>query len=260
MLRTALRALLKTRALGYRPSPEDKRDHALLSSRAALPESALDLDRWVAYARNQGPFSACTSHAIDHAVQAVCGERRGPHAHEYTPRSVRDPYYTGRALAGLQREDGGAYLRDVIKAFSHLGSPPEAVSPLRIATINKQPGPDSYRQGISWRGLKYSRVLGTGLSLVQGIHAALVARKPVVIGIEVDSDFLDDDGNDLIGPQNRADIVGGHAMLVSGFEAGGDRSRLVNSWGTDWRDHGRAWVSRGFLAQAREAWAIEGWS
>ncbi len=260
MLTTALRALLRKRGLGYVPSKPDDRDHIMATARFSLPEDAMDLDGFVTMERNQGATSSCTAHAADHAIQAVCGFGRGPKGKAYSLRSVADPYWNLRALAGIEDSDDGGYLRDAFKAWNQLGSPPDAVWPLRVLTINRQPGPDAYRQGISWRGLKYKRIGGTGEAFVSGIHSALVQRKAVVIGIQVDRDFMDDDGPELVPAQKRSSIVGGHALMLSGFDQGGDRTRVVNSWGNDWRDGGRAWLSRDFLEQAAEAWAVEGWA
>lgn len=256
VVRTVARSILRRRGLGYMPSHYDPRDLLSAAKQGAgpVPDERMDLDRAITAIRNQGSTSSCTAFGVDVAVQVTCAAHGGPRGRQYSTRSTRAPYWNARALAGLETRDGGAYLRDALKGYAHVGAPSEAVCPLRVLTINQQPGASAYRDGHPWRGLRYSRIL-TG---AEGVARALAAGHGVVIGIAVDEAFLRNDGPDTIGvPTGKS--VGGHAMGLSGYRGGGELFRLVNSWGTDWRDHGRAWVTSSFV-DAAEIWAVEGWS
>lgn len=245
MIRTVFRLALGKRGFGYLPSPEDSRDVLRLSLSAGYPNMSMALDRLV-HIRSQGATSSCTAHAVDAALQIL--------AKNYTLRSVAEPYYYARSLDGGRPADTGAYLRNALKAISRLGVCPETDWPLRVASINRQPSATALHAGFSWRGLRYSRLPGAGV--FDSIKAALSAGHPVVFGTDVDEAFCANDGPQTIDTR-RGPSVGGHAMTLTGYD--GDLFRLANSWGADWRDGGRAWVSRGFILGVREFWAVEGW-
>lgn len=69
---------------------------------------------------------------------------------------------------------------------------------------------------------------------------------PVVMGTNWFADMDVPDQHGFIRPTGK--IEGGHAWLVSGYNGKMDAFRMINSWGTLWGDHGRAWVSRADLA------------
>jgi len=253
-LTTIARTVLRRRGTGYLRSREDWRDELRGAPRGALPDMVMpESSRLIQ--RNQGATNSCTAHATDHAVQMLCAMRGGPKGRDYSLRSVAAPYWNARALAGLERHDGGAYLRDAFKAWNHLGAPPDAAAPLRASTINRQPGARCYQLGHPWRGLRYSRVAGSA-----GAAHALADGAFLVIGADVDADFGKDSGPHVIDRQGKS--TGGHAMAVIGYaprDGGGRLFRVVNSWGSGWRDHGRAWLTENFV-DACEVWALEGWA
>jgi C1A family cysteine protease len=45
-------------------------------------------------------------------------------------------------------------------------------------------------------------------------------------------------------------------MCIVGYEPG--RFRVANSWGTDWREHGFAWLTDSYLAweQTQDVWVL----
>ncbi len=265
-LATIARQLLGKRGTGYFQSPADARDelHAWqrrLGAGRTLSQSKLGLVRHV-HPRDQGGTNSCTVHAVDYAIQALCGTGRGPKGREYTPRSVAAPYWHARALNHLERGDAGAVLRSALRAHQHLGAPSEAAWPLAARTINQQPGADSYRLGHPWRGLGYSRIEG---DVVTGALDALQSDFPVIIGLGLDDAFRLGDG-----PTAVLDEVPGasqtlfHALMLAGFTrtAGNPASlrfRTPNSWGTGWRDGGFCELGPAVVASALEAWVVTGW-
>lgn len=209
----------------------------------AIPRTAMELDRNVTL-REQGATNSCVSHAIDHGVQAVLGPR-------YSLRSVAAPYWWARALSGLEKQDLGCYVRDGFAAARNFGLPPDSAWRRSFYTINDQPPANALRLARTWRGLTYARIVADDRALA--VRAALAMGHPVVGAWGVDERFKHDDGPTFI---ERIDGDFGHAMMISGYD--GDRLRLCNSWGRDWRDLGRAWIDDGVLEDAWELWSVEG--
>jgi len=63
---------------------------------------------------------------------------------------------------------------------------------------------------------------------------SLLAKKPVVIGMNVTESFDKVPSSGLWAPVAGEAIMGGHAMCVIGFDQLTKRFEVINSWGTDW--------------------------
>jgi len=253
MIKTALRTVIGRKGTGYLASPPDARDivRGVVLGAAALPEKAMTMAARVVL-RDQGATQSCTQHAIDYAKQAL-----GGHKGDTSKRSVQYGYYNGRSYTGMQRDDGGAILRDVLRADSKLGAPPDADAPLRWTTVNRQPSALAYRDGMPWRGLRYSAIVGTNDQRLHAVRDALAHGHPVVGGWQVDQAFIDGDG-DHVATVCGGRSVGGHAMAITGYDGG--YYRVPNSWGAAWRDHGSVWFGAGAVVEAMELWVLEGWT
>lgn len=253
MIATGIRTVLRRKGTGYLVSPPDARDvpRVALLGAHALPVRAMDAAVKVVL-RDQGGSNSCTAHAIDHAKQAL-----GGHKGDTSKRSVQYGYYNGRAYAGMQRSDAGAYLRDVLRADSKLGAPPEADAPLTWRTVNRQPSALAYRDGMPWRGIRYSAITGTADQRIYAVRESLAHGRPVVGGWQVDQAFIEGDGR-YVAQVCVGQSVGGHAMAITGYD--GSDFRVPNSWGAAWRDHGQCWFGAGAVAEAMELWALEGWT
>ena len=250
MIKTGIRTALGRKGTGYLASPPDARDfvRGVVLGAAALPEKAMTMAARVVL-RDQGATNSCTAHAIDYAKQAL-----GGHHGDTSRRSVQYGYYNGRSYAGMQRNDGGAILRDVLRADSKLGAPPDADAPLKWTTVNRQPSALAYRDGMPWRGLRYSAITGTNDQRLHAVRDALAHGHPVVGGWQVDQSFIEGSG-DHVATVCAGRSVGGHAMSLVGYDGG--FYRVANSWG-QWRDGGWCWFGAGAVVEAMELWTLEG--
>lgn len=116
----------------------------------------------------------------------------------------------------------------------------------RLAQDNDEwPGNDY--EGSSVRGLaKGLTGLGRLKSYVWGASAAevrdfLITTGPVVAG----TDWLSNMFNPTASGQLRVSgsLAGGHAYLLSGYDAQFNRFEMTNSWGTSWGKGGKAYIS-----------------
>lgn len=74
----------------------------------------------------------------------------------------------------------------------------------------------------------------------EDVRLYVLGSGPVVIGTEWLSEMFDVDRDGFI--PVRGFGVGGHAYLVCGFSAGRNAFRVINSWGKEWGQSGRAWL------------------
>lgn len=76
------------------------------------------------------------------------------------------------------------------------------------------------------------------------VKAQLAAGYPVIIGAEVSKEFIND------GFTQQASFIwkeagtpsGGHCMVLVGYDDSKQAFKVMNSWGTDWGDHGFGWI------------------
>jgi len=85
---------------------------------------------------------------------------------------------------------------------------------------------------------------------VKEIKTHLAAGLPVIIGALVTNEFIEKgytDGADYIWKKN-GENVGGHAMLLVGYDDDKNAFKLINSWGKNWGDKGYGWIDYDLFA------------
>jgi hypothetical protein len=72
-------------------------------------------------------------------------------------------------------------------------------------------------------------------------RAFLLSRGPVIVGTNWYDGMFDPGPDGFIKPTGP--IVGGHAYQLIGYSVARDAVRIANSWGADWGQTGRCWLS-----------------
>lgn len=249
--------LTPRRNYGWRPDTPDQRDHRFALARAAAPvelPAVVDL-RWaMPPVRDQGNLGSCTGVAIAAAIEyALTLERR-----RITP-SPLFIYYAERFLENSVAVDAGAEIRSGIKACSKIGVCTETAWPYDPARFAELPPEPARSEAAAHRVITYMRV-PPSLHL---LRAALVKRLPVVIGFAVYESF-ESNAVALSGhapmPGPGEAMLGGHAVLLVGYDMPNGRWILRNSWGTDWGDKGYFTLPLPYLLNtdlADDFWAID---
>lgn len=236
---------------GYRPDPADERDrmHAPKPGVTRITERRMDL--LVRRIHDQLSSSSCVGHGVASSIVL---------AYALAQRDIPDlspmhAYWLARAQDGFQHEDAGAYIRSCIRAVRKVGCCGMTEWPLNMDLINARPPMSAEMSGIRFADLSYERVTGGS----EGVLDALQAGHPVVFGTQVGYVFMDHVGDDTIpAPRPGEVMLGGHCVYAAGLDRGGERVRIVNSWGTSWADKGFAWIEREWfdLSATQDCWAI----
>jgi C1A family cysteine protease len=209
------------RDLLFAPPPE----HA-----QGLPPS-IDLRSKMPPVYNQGQLGSCTANAIAGAVEFTeMGEGEG----EATPSRLFI-YYGERQIEGTVGQDSGAQIRDGIKVIATTGVPPETDWPYDITKFAEQPPQQAYQDAAKSKAIQYLSVAPNYLK------GALAVNFPVVIGFTVYSGFESPEVAQtgvLNLPQRGEQVVGGHAVLVVGYDDASQRFTVRNSWGEGWGQAG----------------------
>ena len=192
----------------------------------------VDLRSYCSPIENQGSLGSCTGQSIAGAIELL-NKRNG----KPTDVSRLFIYYYERVLLGTVNYDSGAYIRDGIKATNKYGASLESLWPHDIRKFKNEPIVEAKNDALNRKVTRYERVED-----FNGCIDALTNGYPVVIGFHVYQSFMSNTvartGNMTYPNKKREKLLGGHAVLLVGY----DKTRKVfivrNSWGESWGDKG----------------------
>ena len=156
-------------------------------------------------------------------------------------------YYNERKLEGDIPDDNGAELSDGIKALEKYGLCPESEWPYDITQFATKPPAKCYTDALKDKVATAENISNDLVSM----KTALASNFPFVVGITIYSSFEDPDvAQTGIVPMPDTDnelVLGGHAVLVVGFDDSNQWFIVRNSWGTSWGDQGYFYLPYAYL-------------
>jgi C1A family cysteine protease len=232
---------------------EDPRDYLVKAAITTdeTPES-VDWSFLFTEIKQQGVIGSCGSHAITSCYEGLIKKY---HPEWVMPGSERFHYYNVRVLMGTYPTDSGQSLREGIKALKGDGFCPETLCRYSTVDYNKKPGIFAYSFANIYNKKfpvkEYNRCFSVDdmiISLAQGL--------PVILGVLVYADFIKlGDGIYTI-PTGK--YLGGHAMLIVGYNKKESSFTLLNSWGESWGVKGFGKVSFDYVRKSLiDAWTMQ---
>ncbi|HSX02249.1 MAG TPA: C1 family peptidase [Candidatus Saccharimonadia bacterium] len=247
--------------LGNIPDPRDPRDHkfdrAGLDIRPSQLPNSIDLRPDCPDVYDQGQLGSCTANALAAAYDM---ERRRQGQEPIGPSRLFI-YYNERAREGTVDTDAGAYLRDGMKVLAKLGVPPESEWLYDISRFTVKPSAQCYADALSNQVLSYARIKVT--SDDTNMRSCLAAGRPFVAGIAVYASFESDEANRtgvIPVPKPNEELLGGHAILVVGYDMAAGYFICRNSWGKRWGDAGYFYLPLAYLTDREltsDLWTIK---
>ena len=250
-------AARKTAGYGWVPQLPDLRDARL--SRPALTSlpSKVDLstlpDMPPVY--DQGQLGSCTANAIAAAVDFANHKQD----QKFLTPSRLWIYYQERVIEGTVSQDSGAQIRDGMKAVNKLGVCPEADWKYDISTFAHKPPKQDYKDALKDKVVKYEAAPQD----LFGVKSVLASGLPIVFGFTVYSSFEGPavaSSGILPMPAPSESVVGGHAVMLVGYDDAVDRFRVRNSWGTGWGQAGYFEMPYQYATSsslANDFWAVQ---
>lgn len=213
--------------LGCVRQKEDKRDYVFLAQPTPLPKSA-SVQSKLKPAYDQKALGSCTANALACLVQNKYNNAIMP--------SRLFIYYNEREMEGTIDCDCGASLRDGVKTLNKQGACGESYWGYDIKKFANKPPQKAYTNGLKYIISGYYAVPQREYD----IKYAISQGKPVVFGFMVKSSFMDPAvaKSGIYNPKQGEDTIGGHAVVIVGYDDATKLFTVRNSWGTNWGKSG----------------------
>jgi C1A family cysteine protease len=199
---------------------------------------------------NQGKkLYSCSANAIAAAIWHL--ERRYWPDAESPSRMFL--YYNERAREGLAGANAPVSLRAGYKSIAKQGICREAMWPYHDDEFAVKPPRNCYSAALDHRAIEYFRIRRE----MKMFHACLADGEPFAAGLSVMASFMTKavtrSGHvPMPGPHDRH--VGGHAVLVVGYDDGRQLFTFRNSWGRQWGAGGYGTLPYAYLLDERLSW------
>ncbi len=179
---------------------------------------------------DQGQLGSCTGNAIAGAFEyELIKEAKTP----FVPSRLFI-YYQERVLEGDVSGDNGAQIRDGMKVVAKLGAPHETLWPYKPAKFAAKPSAKAYADGLKHTVSAYKRVNNANLT---SLLSVLASAKPIVFGFtcyeSLESEEVAKTGV-LPMPSSGEQVIGGHAVVLCGYDRPAQTFTVRNSWGPAW--------------------------
>jgi C1A family cysteine protease len=214
---------------------------------AALP-STVDLRPQCPPVYDQLALGSCTANAWAGLAQFLAMKMSLP---SFVPSRLFI-YFGEREIEGDTADDTGASLADGAHITSTQGCPHEALWPYDINQFTVKPPAPVYQDGLKHLVLNPQQVhqdLGS-------MKAVLANGQPIAIGFTVFESFESDtvaSTGVVPMPGKHEQVLGGHAVMICGYNDLQKRFIVRNSWGTGWGQVGYFTIPYAFLVNPRLA-------
>lgn len=219
---------------GWLPDFPDHRDklYEEIMKRPSVLPSRVDLREHCSAVKFQRHLQSCTSHAIAAALELL-EKRDRVHFDDMSRLFI---YYNERKRVGTTAIDSGARIRDGIKSLAKHGVCPELHWPYVISKFRQKPPRMCYREAKKHRITAYYR-----LKTLTEMRTCLAEGFPILCGISLYERFVSKRvaRTGIVElPRKDEAVIGGHAVLVVGYEDRRKRFLVRNSWGKNWGQEG----------------------
>jgi len=220
-----------TKKFGWIPDIPDQRDFKYSAPKKSAKKRLyrVDLRPYMPPIYEQGYLGSCVSQAVGACLQFLQMKQK----RSWFVPSRLFLYYNARLIDGTTNYDAGSYIRSGIKAANRYGGPEETLWKYNINNFKIKPPINVYTEGLTHQALKYERVAQNAIQ----IETRISQGYPIILGIAVYESFLSNKvakSGYVKLPGKREVMVGGHAIVLVGYNQTQRRFICRNSWGGGW--------------------------
>ena len=229
-------------SLGMEPTPKNF-NAAIPSATARAGQAALpaqvDLSATFPKPGYQGEQSSCVAWATAYGVKSYHENKKrnwGANSNEttFSPSYVYNQINNGK--------DAGSSIPAALELIKTQGV--ATLKTMPYGDYRQQPGTQAKQEAAQFRAESYERLDGANTA---ALKAVLAAGNPIVAGMYTFENFLAYSGG-VYSSATGANL-GGHAMVVVGYDDGKNAFKIMNSWGDRWGEKGFVWYSYKLYAE-----------
>ncbi len=244
---------MSTRKYGWIRQLPDQRDkeYAYKIPEYTIMPTTVDMRPLCPPVFDQGNLGSCTSNSAI-AMLWFLAHRQGENP---VVGSRLFHYYNERLI---KSQDTGSTIRQSVKMLVKYGAPAETEWPYDITQFKKKPDPKCYADG----ALHLAKVYRPVSQDLVTMKSCLSDGYPILIGFTVYSSF-ESAAVAKTGlmpmPSHSENVLGGHAVLVVGYDDNKQCFTVRNSWGSAWGDAGYFYMPYAYATDphlASDFWTI----
>jgi len=181
---------------------------------------------------NQGSLGSCTANACANAIRYCLKKEKDM---SWMPSRLF-MYYNGRVFEDNVNEDSGLSIRVLFRGVQKYGACSETLWPYIIDRFKTKPSSQAYKQALQHgKGFTFAGVKKKNL------RQCLARGYPVIFGMAVYASFESPQVSStgiVPMPRSGEQMLGGHCVLMVGYD---DKTKMYfcqNSWGEKWGQDG----------------------
>jgi C1A family cysteine protease len=224
--------------------------HSMVFRGGSLPSQA-DLRSQDSPIRDQGQLGSCTAFSMAGGLRQFLENKEANRvaqqqpfgsfinipvraAAKFTELSTLQFYYDERVIDGDVDQDAGSTMTTGMTVLSNTGVAPESDWPYDITKFTQKPPAKADKDAG-----QFKIQAKTALNNLDDIKATVAGGYPVVFGFQVFDNFMNigSDGK-MPMPAQDSQIIGGHAVMVVGYDDAKQVLVIRNSWSSSWGDNG----------------------
>lgn len=228
--------------LGMEPTPKNF-DGSIrgATAKAGVSEipKAVDLAPVFPSPGYQGEQNSCVAWATAYAARSYQENRRrnwgaSDSATIFSPGFIYNQINRGR--------DDGSTIPDAMELVKTQGV--STLKSMPYGDYRTQPSPAARQEALRFRVESYARLDGKNIN---ALKALLADGHPVIIGMKTYENFMTYQGG--VYRRTSGAYLGGHAMVIVGYDDSRNAFRIMNSWSDRWGENGFVWYDYGLFAE-----------
>ena len=231
--------------LGLKRSPQDKRD-----LKVHVPQNKILPNKYeipiIRCSYNQGDIGSCSSNVICNQIMSL----KDYSDNEYPSRLFQ--YYNSRLISGNEAFNDGCTYRDAYKSLSLFGFCDEQLWCYDTSKYAEKPTQEAYDKANKTLIKKYQSLIPS----LYAIQYAISQNLPVAFGTMIYENFKDL-SEDFIVPLPAGQVLGGHALNVTGYDNDTKLFKILNSWGIEFGDRGYCYMHYSHVLN--QEWSFDFW-
>ena len=234
------------RKYGWKPSlPNNAKKYSVCHSTISLPP-LVDLRPKDVPIYDQGDIGSCVGNGTAGVINFIQPQ---------VAPSRLFIYYNARVIEGDPQQDGGAEIHDAITSVVKQGVCPESLWEYDTTKFAVEPDEEAYSTAKTDLVTDYF-----SLQTISDLKQCLASGYPIVFGATVFEELESSEvarSGVLPMPTNPGNPIGGHCMVLVGYNESQNQFIVRNSWGSGWGQKGYLMIPYAYIEQfASDFWTI----